>query len=143
MSEVDDDRRNGKAGGSGRPGWFVCGQQPMRIGLLGDRNHAAHMLRLIGSDRRVTSLLIYHPDPSRANAPAPSIACPVERTSDISILSKCDAIVIASPSPTHAGFLRKFVPLGKYVLCEKPPVADMVDLEWLRGLSMSDRARTL
>jgi len=46
-----------------------------------------------------------------------------------SLLTKCERIILCTPTDTHFEILKEILPLGKPVLCEKPIVKSAKDVE--------------
>ena len=57
-----------------------------------------------------------------------------------SMLDQVDAVVVASPTPTHAGIVDELLDAGKHVFCEKPLTIDGVSA---RRLAMTASRRNL
>jgi predicted dehydrogenase len=93
------------------------------IGVIGYRNHAARMIKLIGEADGARVARIYHPDKA-LDAPT--------ATRRIEDLLNLDAILILSPNDTHYSYL-KFLSehFSGYVFCEKPPVSTLSELDAL------------
>jgi len=88
-----------------------------RIGRIHARNVAAHAgARLVG---------IADPDAAAAGALAASCA---SRVIELNEAFTAAAVLIASPTPTHAGFIERAAAAGRAVFCEKP-----VDLDAVRA----------
>ena len=98
-----------------------------RIGRIHARNVAAHPgARLLG---------IADPDASAAAALAEATA---SRVLSLDEAFAAQAVLIASPTPTHAGFIERAAAAGRAVFCEKP-----VDLDAARAracIQAADRA---
>tara|TARA_Y100001937_G_C7119890_1_gene332035 strand:+ start:1363 stop:2310 length:948 start_codon:yes stop_codon:yes gene_type:complete len=63
-------------------------------------------------------------------------------TDNFSDIINSDAIVIASPNDTHINYIKKILnETSAYVFCEKPPVTNLKDLEYLNNLSDDKKER--
>lgn len=90
-----------------------------RIGQIHARNVAAHAgTRLVG---------ICDPDGAAAGRLAAACGSRVIARDEV---FAADAVLIASPTPTHAGFIERAAAAGRAVFCEKP-----IDLDAARALA--------
>jgi len=107
--------------------------QKIRIGLIGTGRigqvHAASI------DRNPLFELTYVADPFIAGAEKIAAQYGGKVTDDAEVLltsGEVDAILVASPTPTHVGLIRRGIELGLHVLCEKPIDLDIERVEELR-----------
>jgi len=104
----------------------------INIGIIGYRNHAQRLIRLIDEHSECSLKQIYHPtkklDDSRI-------------TNDFSQLSKCDAIIISSPNSTHFDYLKKLESFNGYILCEKPPAVSLDEVKKLEKFNESKKRK--
>ncbi len=108
-------------------------QLTIKIGLIGYRNHASRLLKLLEQRSDCKIDFIYHPT-KLFNDP--------RSTNDLSKLLKCDAILIASPNHTHYRYLENLLENFKgYIFCEKPPVTSLMEIEKLKTLDMEKKSR--
>lgn len=87
----------------------------MSVGIIGRSGHAQ---RLIACLPQNVARITYHPDGKHS--------C----TNDITRLTECDAIIIASPTDTHGNYMRKLrheLGYDRYIMCEKPPFMSRLD----------------
>ena len=91
----------------------------MRIAVLGvgrlGASHAATLAALPG----VTQLTVYDADPARAK----DVAAPLKATAVTSIddaFTDVDALVIVTPTDTHAPLIKRAIDAGLPTFCEKP-----------------------
>jgi len=108
--------------------------QKIRIGLIGTgRIGQVHAASIADSkDFELT----YVADTIIAGAEAISAKYGGKVTSDPEVLltsGEVDAILIASPTPTHVGLIRRGIELGIHVLCEKPIDLDIARVDELRA----------
>lgn len=94
----------------------------VRVGIVGagimGADHARTVARFV-SDAEV--VLLADPDLPRAVAAAEAVGCrAVDDPLALVAASEVDAVVVASPDPTHADLVRDCVRAEKPVLCEKP-----------------------
>jgi len=107
--------------------------QKIRIGLIGTGRigqvHAASI------DASKDFELTYVADTIVAGAERIAAQYGGKVTDDPEVLltsGEVDAILIASPTPTHVGLIRRGIELGLHVLCEKPIDLDMARVDELR-----------
>ena len=101
----------------------------VRVGVVGagimGADHARQLARFVSGAEVV---LLADPDLQRAKAAADAVGS--EALDDPFALvasSEVDAVVIASPDPTHPALVRACVAAGKPVLCEKPLSPTLAD----------------
>ena len=87
-----------------------------RIGQIHGRNIAA--------SRRAQLAAIADPFPDGAKALSALTGAPIRQPEEILADKAIDAVLIGTPTDTHADFIDKAAAAGKAVFCEKP-----VDLE--------------
>jgi len=107
--------------------------QKIRIGLIGTgRIGQVHAASIADSkDFELT----YVADTIIAGAERVAAQYGGKVTDDPEVLltsGEVDAILIASPTPTHVGLIRRGIELGIHVLCEKPIDLDMARVDELR-----------
>ena len=96
----------------------------MRIGLVGvGRIGALHAATLSGLDA-VDQLIIADADTGRAKDIAGQCGAEVAATIDDLFSAGIDALVVASPTATHPGLIRRAVTAKVPVFCEKPVASD-------------------
>ena len=101
----------------------------LRVGVIGYRNHAARIRRILEEMSGVAVSRVFHPDRR------PDVEQGTNRLED---LRECDAVFIVSPNATHASYLDTFADFPGYIFCEKPPVTSRRELAAIRN----DPART-
>lgn len=105
----------------------------IRIGLIGTGRigqvHAASI------DRNPLFELTYVADPFVSGAEKVAAQFGGLVTDDPEVLltsGMVDAVLVASPTPTHVGLIRRCIELGLHVLCEKPIALDIAAVDELR-----------
>jgi len=99
----------------------------LKVGIIGDRNHALRIIDLVDESGKGSSHKIYHPKR------LPSFEGGTTNFNDLLI---CDAILILSPNATHYDYLMSLKDnYSGYVFCEKPPVSTIKQLEDIKGLN--------
>ena len=79
----------------------------MQIAVIGYRNHAAKLIKLVNSFKEVKKIFVYHPDKNKIkNFTIKSKK--IFTTNDISKLDNVDGIIISSKSNSHAKYLNFF-----------------------------------
>ena len=90
------------------------------IGLLGAGRIGQIHGRNIASSARAKLAAIADPFPEGANALSAATGAPVRSPEDIISDKAIDAILIGTPTDTHADFIDQAAAAGKAVFCEKP-----------------------
>lgn len=95
---------------------------PLNIGVIGTgAMGAAHVRFLAGGVPGVAIAEIYDRDTARAHEVGAAVGAGVADSAEALIASGgVDAVLIASPDPTHADLAIACVEAGKPVMCEKP-----------------------
>ena len=96
----------------------------MRVGLLGAGRIGAWHARFLGGHPLVGDLLIGDADPRRAEALAGPLGARAD-TPDTVLGAGLDAVVIATPTSTHADLLARACDAGVPAFCEKPVAPDL------------------
>ncbi|OLT34940.1 dehydrogenase [Actinomadura sp. CNU-125] len=96
----------------------------MRVGLLGAGRIGAWHARFLGGHPLVDDLLIGDADRRRAERLAGPLGARVERAGRV-LGAGLDAVVIATPTPTHAALLVRACDAGVPAFCEKPVAPDL------------------
>jgi myo-inositol 2-dehydrogenase/D-chiro-inositol 1-dehydrogenase len=90
------------------------------IALLGAGRIGQIHGRTIAASKRAKLAAIADPFPDGANSLSAATGAPVRDAEDILADKSIDAILIATPTDTHADFIDRAASVGKSVLCEKP-----------------------
>lgn len=105
----------------------------VKIGIIGYKNHALRLIKLVSQNEHGTIKFIYHPHKQMDHS------CATNRLEDI---YQCDAVIISSPNHTHFDYIMNLLRYFKgYIFCEKPPVVRLTDVESLSNISHSDKSR--
>lgn len=113
----------------------------LRVGVIGTRNHAARMLRLALSQPDVGSATVFHPDRERLAMANIATSDTVKTTTDLDELISADAVIVCSPSDTHAAYVARLLDGDAFILCEKPLAVNHEELTWYRSLASAARRR--
>jgi myo-inositol 2-dehydrogenase/D-chiro-inositol 1-dehydrogenase len=90
------------------------------IALLGAGRIGQIHGRTIAASKRAKLAGIADPMPEGANALSAATGAPVRSAEELIADKSIDAVLIATPTDTHADFIDKAAAAGKAVLCEKP-----------------------
>lgn len=105
----------------------------LKIGIIGYRNHALKLKKIVEEHKDCKIECIYHPSKKIDAAVG---------TNKISDLYECDAVIIASPNTTHFDYVIEILKNFKgYIFCEKPPVTNLEHIKKLESLSKQDKSR--
>lgn len=95
----------------------------MKISIIGYKNHSIRLqniLNIMGIDSQLWN----------------------HHTDEFSDVINSDAILISSPNDTHINYMKKILnECSTYIFCEKPPVTNLEDLEYLSNLSSEEKER--
>jgi predicted dehydrogenase len=115
---------------------------PMKIGIVGYRNHAASLIEICQSYTHIKEFVVYHPDPRKIPAVRKFLDHRVSHvTSELETLRQLDAVLIASPSKYHFDYIIKLIDNVPYIFCEKPPVVNLSEISTLTSLSRDQKKR--
>lgn len=81
-------------------------------------------LAAFARDPRVSSLIVFDPDPARGQAAAARFGVAWASLDAVFDDAEIAAVVIAAPTSAHPSLARRALAAGKHVLCEKPLGAD-------------------
>lgn len=101
----------------------------LSIGVIGKDNHALRLIKLLEESELVEGIKIYYHRNYSGTDP--------RVTSDFSKLFLCDAVIIASPTPSHFEYLLKLVEFTGYILVEKPLVSNIQESKSFLNLAIS------
>ncbi len=92
----------------------------LSIALLGAGRIGQIHGRTIAASKRARLASISDPFPDGAKALSAATGAPVRKVEEVLADKAIDAVLIATPTDTHADFIDKAAKAGKAVLCEKP-----------------------
>lgn len=106
----------------------------MRIGVLGVGRIGMSHAAVVARHPAVTSLVVADADPARARAAAEQLGA--EPADGIAALLRAgvDALVVATPTDSHAELIVAGVEAGMPVFCEKPVALDVPDTVRVRDV---------
>jgi len=105
----------------------------LKIGIIGYKNHALRLIKLISKNKYCKLKAIYHPSKKVEHELA---------TNKIDDLYNCDAVLISSPNQTHFNYIVTLLDnFSGYIFCEKPPVCCLSDIETLFKIKDVDKNR--
>jgi len=106
----------------------------LKIGIIGYRNHAQRLIKLISKNKDCELKAIYHPNKKLDHELS---------TNNIDDLFECGAVLICSPNQTHFNYILTLLDnFDGYIFCEKPPVCCLAHIETLLKLKNKDKCRT-
>jgi predicted dehydrogenase len=106
---------------------------PIRFAVIGAGAWGINHVRVVAARPDCRLVAVVDPDRGcwdRARALAPGAA--LHADPDAVLAGDADAVVIASPAPTHAAFAHRALEAGKHVLIEKPVALSLADARALR-----------
>ncbi len=92
----------------------------VRFGLLGAGRIGKVHAKAIGSNADAVLIAVADPFPAAAEAIATRYGCDIRTIEAIEAASDIDAVVICTPTDTHADLIERFSRAGKAIFCEKP-----------------------
>ena len=111
------------------PGARRPGSSALRIGVIGAGRIGAFHARTLAGLPRVASVTLCDADEARARALAAELRSAVAATPEDLLAAGVDALVIATPTPTHVPMLRLAARAGLPAFCEKPVALDLAALD--------------
>lgn len=115
----------------------------IKIGFIGYKGHATRLITIFENIKYCEILYFYHPqkniDLKQISLIKSKKAIATRRLKDLFL---CDAIIISSPNHTHFNYIKNLLKNYKgYIFCEKPPVANLKELNILTKISDKDKKR--
>jgi virulence factor len=107
---------------------------PIRIGMIGTGVMGGHHTRVAALSKECQLTGIYDADPQRAETLARQYGVTAFRTLE-EACAACDAVIIATPTVTHAQVATTCLQAGCHVLLEKPIAGDLAEAEALVAFS--------
>ena len=92
----------------------------VRFGLLGAGRIGKVHAKAVTGDAQAKLVAVADAFPAAAQAIADQYGCDVRSIEAIEAAKDIDAVVICTPTDTHADLIERFVKAGKAVFCEKP-----------------------
>ena len=92
----------------------------IRFGLLGAGRIGKVHAKAVTGDAGAKLMAVADAFPAAAQAIAGQYGCDVRSIDEIAAAKDIDAVVICTPTDTHADLIEQFVKAGKAVFCEKP-----------------------
>jgi myo-inositol 2-dehydrogenase/D-chiro-inositol 1-dehydrogenase len=111
------------------PGARKPGSPTLRIGVVGAGRIGAFHIRTLVSLAGVASVTVCDADAARAHRLADELGVGVAATPEDLVAAGSDALVIATPTPTHVPMLQLAARTGTPAFCEKPVALDLATLD--------------
>ncbi|MDO9414944.1 inositol 2-dehydrogenase [Pararhizobium sp.] len=92
----------------------------VRFGVLGAGRIGKVHAKAVSNDPNAKLVAVADAFPEAANAIAKAYGCDVRTIEAIETASDIDAVVICTPTDTHADLIERFARAGKAIFCEKP-----------------------
>jgi myo-inositol 2-dehydrogenase / D-chiro-inositol 1-dehydrogenase len=92
----------------------------IRFGLLGAGRIGKVHAKAVTNDAEAQLVAVADAFPAAADAIAAQYGCAVRSIEEIAASADIDAVIICTPTDTHADLIELFVKAGKAVFCEKP-----------------------
>ncbi len=92
----------------------------VRFGLLGAGRIGKVHAKAVTGDPDAVLVAVADAMPAAADAIAKQYGCAVRTIEEIEAASDIDAVVICTPTDTHADLIERFARAGKAIFCEKP-----------------------
>jgi myo-inositol 2-dehydrogenase/D-chiro-inositol 1-dehydrogenase len=92
----------------------------IRFGLLGAGRIGKVHAKAITADSNARLVAVADAFPAAAQAIADQYGCAIRSIDDILAAADIDAVVICTPTDTHADLIERFARAGKAIFCEKP-----------------------
>ncbi len=97
----------------------------VRFGLLGAGRIGKVHAKAIGSNPKAKMVAVADPMADAANAIATQYGAEVRTIDTILTSTDIDAVVVCTPTDTHADLIERFARAGKAIFCEKPVDLDI------------------
>ena len=108
-------------------------REPLHVGLIGVGRIGAFHARTLASLPGVGALTLCDADESRAGQLAATLGAEAVATPDALVAAGVDALVIATPTPSHGSLLLVAARAGLPAFCEKPVALDLETLDAVAG----------
>jgi myo-inositol 2-dehydrogenase / D-chiro-inositol 1-dehydrogenase len=107
-----------------------------KLALLGAGRIGKVHARAIAEDKRAKLVAVVDAMPAAAQAIADSAGCRVSTVDAVEADPAIDAVIICTPTNTHADLIERFAKAGKAIFCEKP-----IDLDVARARACLETVR--
>lgn len=97
----------------------------VRFGILGAGRIGKVHARAVAATTGAALVAVSDPMEAAAKEVARDYGCAIRSIDEIAAAGDIDAVVICTPTDTHADLIEKFVRAGKHVFCEKPVDLDV------------------
>ncbi|MDE1994442.1 MAG: inositol 2-dehydrogenase [Rhizobiaceae bacterium] len=97
----------------------------VRFGLLGAGRIGKVHAKAVSADADARLVAVADPFPAAAEAIASAYGCEIRTIEAIEAAKDIDAVVICTPTDTHADLIERFARAGKAIFCEKPVDLDV------------------
>ena len=97
----------------------------VRFGILGAGRIGKVHARAVAATTGAALVAVSDPMEAAAKEVARDYGCAIRSIDEIAAAGDVDAVVICTPTDTHADLIEKFVRAGKHVFCEKPVDLDV------------------
>ncbi|HET6174189.1 MAG TPA: Gfo/Idh/MocA family oxidoreductase [Gaiellales bacterium] len=105
------------------------GSSALRIGVIGAGRIGSFHVRTLVSLPRVAGVTVCDADGARARSVAGELGIGVAATPEDLVACGIDALVIATPTPTHVPMIQLAARAGLPAFCEKPVALDLTALD--------------
>lgn len=107
-----------------------------KLALLGAGRIGKVHAKAIAEDKRAKLVAVADAFAEAANAIAAATGCAVKTIDEIEADPEIDAVIICTPTNTHADLIERFARAGKAIFCEKP-----IDLDVARARACLETVR--
>src|ERR1700704_5951595 len=107
------------------PGVRKPGSTALRIGVIGAGRIGSFHVRTLVSLPAVASVTVCDADEAHARRLAAELRISVAATPDDLVAGGVDALVIATPTPSHVAMIQLAAGAGLPAFCEKPVALDL------------------
>lgn len=101
---------------------------PLRVAVVGVGHLGRHHVRLAATLAGWSMVGAWDPDTARLDAVCGEFGAPALPSLEAAV-ERCDAVIVASPTVTHAEVASAFLAAGRHVLVEKPIAASEAEAE--------------
>jgi myo-inositol 2-dehydrogenase/D-chiro-inositol 1-dehydrogenase len=100
-----------------------------RIGLLGAGRIGQVHARAVSSVQTAQLVAIADPMTAAAEVVRDAYGCDIRTIEQILVSDDIDAVIICTPTDTHADLIEQFARAGKAIFCEKPVDLDIARVQ--------------